>query len=319
MRPYAPDRGLFLDQTHRLHPDICAFTSELFYESRLPAVPNLDRQVLDGPTPFAGAGFWFVRSDHEGNQSSSPEEVERVAQLVDRLLQGRALDEPGERPRPLKLNDILIIAPYNAQVAALAARLPAGARIGTVDKFQGQEAPVVICSLTTSSPEDAPRGMDFLYSLNRLNVAVSRAKTACILVGNPRLFEPECRTPASDAPRQRFLPLFGDGAKDRVTVHVLPNLRDGSSREIRQPWRITFLAHGAAGRVRRRPNCHGPAWSPPPPPRDHPPRMPAPDPASPRSPRASARSPTRQAANRIRRPPSPRKKLAAVADNRRTG
>ena len=97
--------------------------------------------------------------------------------------------------RPLRLADILIIAPYNAQVAALSARLPE-ARIGTVDKFQGQEAPVVICSLTTSSPEDAPRGMEFLYSPNRLNVAVSRARTACILVGSPALFEPECRSPA---------------------------------------------------------------------------------------------------------------------------
>jgi superfamily I DNA and/or RNA helicase len=94
----------------------------------------------------------------------------------------------------LRLSDILIIAPYNAQVAALKSRLPE-AHIGTVDKFQGQEAPVVICSLTTSSPEEAPRGMEFLYSPNRLNVAVSRAKTACILVGSPALFEPECRSP----------------------------------------------------------------------------------------------------------------------------
>ena len=82
-----------------------------------------------------------------------------------------------------------------SQVAELGARLP-GARVGTVDKFQGQEAPVVICSLTTSSPEDAPRGMAFLYSPNRLNVAVSRARMACILVGSPALFEPECRSPA---------------------------------------------------------------------------------------------------------------------------
>ena len=96
--------------------------------------------------------------------------------------------------RKLKEEDILIVAPYNAQVSDLSARLPK-MRIGTVDKFQGQEAPVVIYSLTTSSPEDAPRGMEFLYSLNRLNVATSRAKTAVIVVGNPRLFEPECRTP----------------------------------------------------------------------------------------------------------------------------
>jgi uncharacterized protein len=96
---------------------------------------------------------------------------------------------------PLKREkDILVVAPYNAQVGDLAARLP-GVQVGTVDKFQGQEAPVVIYSLTTSSPEDAPRGMEFLYSLNRLNVATSRAMSNVILVGSPRLFEPECRSP----------------------------------------------------------------------------------------------------------------------------
>ncbi len=91
-------------------------------------------------------------------------------------------------------DDILIVAPYNAQVSDLGRRLRK-ARVGTVDKFQGQEAPLVIYSLTTSSPEDAPRGMEFLYSLNRLNVATSRARAAVVVVGSPRLLEPECRTP----------------------------------------------------------------------------------------------------------------------------
>ncbi len=99
-----------------------------------------------------------------------------------------------ETEHPLRLEDILIIAPYNAQVADLSARLP-GARTGTVDRFQGQEAPVVVYSMTTSSPADAPRGMEFLYSLNRFNVATSRARCACVIVGSPRLFEPECKTP----------------------------------------------------------------------------------------------------------------------------
>ena len=98
------------------------------------------------------------------------------------------------RSERLKSNDILIVAPYNAQVSDLGSRLP-GISVGTVDKFQGQEAPVVIYSMTTSSPEEAPRGMEFLYSLNRLNVATSRAMTAVIVVGSPRLFEPECRSP----------------------------------------------------------------------------------------------------------------------------
>ena len=191
-----PGQGLFLDRTWRLHPRICAFTSELFYDERLLPRPNLDRQVLDGPTPFAGAGLWFVPVPHRGNQNSSPEEVERVAELVAGLMAGGVhwTDRANDR-RSLTLSDILIIAPYNAQVAALKARL-AEARVGTVDKFQGQEAPVVIFSLTTSSPEEAPRGMEFLYSPNRLNVAVSRAQTACILVGSATLFEPECRSPA---------------------------------------------------------------------------------------------------------------------------
>jgi uncharacterized protein len=92
--------------------------------------------------------------------------------------------------------DVLVVAPYNAHVTLLTERLARrGVRVGTVDKFQGQEAPMVIYSMATSSPEEAPRGMEFLYSLNRLNVATSRARCACILVASPRLFEPECRTP----------------------------------------------------------------------------------------------------------------------------
>jgi superfamily I DNA and/or RNA helicase len=87
------------------------------------------------------------------------------------------------------------VAPYNAQVSALREQLPPGARVGTVDKFQGQEAPIVFYSMTTSTPEDAPRGMEFLYSLNRLNVAVSRARCVAVLVASPALFQAECKTP----------------------------------------------------------------------------------------------------------------------------
>jgi uncharacterized protein len=136
-----------------------------------------------------------VPVEHDANQSRALEEVEAIAKLVaaltaDGVRYRNANDEEG----PLTTADLMVVAPYNAQVTSLAERLP-GVRIGTVDKFQGQEAPVVIVSLTTSTPEDAPRGMDFLYSANRLNVATSRAKALCVLVGNPRLFEPDCRTP----------------------------------------------------------------------------------------------------------------------------
>ena len=118
-----------------------------------------------------------------------------MVRIVDSLVPGAFWIDCENRRRALSLEDILIVAPYNAQVSDLVELLPARARVGTVDRFQGQEAPVVIDSMTTSSPEEAPRGMEFLFSLNRLNVATSRARCACILVANPRLFEPECRTP----------------------------------------------------------------------------------------------------------------------------
>jgi uncharacterized protein len=189
------DRGLFLSQTWRLHPAICSFTSELFYEERLESYPGLERQQIQGHAWLGEHGLWFVPVEHEGNQNASAEEVERVAEIVESLLQPEVVWTNNEgSSRRLRLDDILIVSPYNAQVSDIARRI-AGVRVGTVDKFQGQEAPVVIYSLTTSSPEDAPRGMEFLYSLNRLNVATSRARALCILVGSPELFSPECRSP----------------------------------------------------------------------------------------------------------------------------
>jgi uncharacterized protein len=192
----ARDRGLFLEETWRLPPEICAFTSELFYERRLRAKSEPGRQVLSGAGRFDGAGLWFVPVEHDANQSSSPEEVEVVAGLVETLLAGgvRWRDRDGAS-QALRLEDILVIAPYNAQVADLLARLPHDARVGTVDRFQGQEAPVVVFSLTTSTPQDAPRGMDFLFDPNRFNVATSRAMCSCIVVGSPHLFEPDCQSP----------------------------------------------------------------------------------------------------------------------------
>jgi uncharacterized protein len=194
-RTIAPDQGLFLDRTWRLHPRLCEFTSELFYEGRLRSREGLERQRIEGHPWLGESGLWFIPVRHDGNQNAAPEEVERIAGIVGTLIQPGVnwIDDKG-RSRPLLLDDVLIVAPYNAQVSDLAARMP-NARIGTVDKFQGQQAPVVIYSLTTSSPEDAPRGMEFLYSLNRLNVATSRAQALVIVVGSPRLLEPECRTP----------------------------------------------------------------------------------------------------------------------------
>ncbi len=189
------DMGFLLPHTWRLHPEVCKFTSEVFYEGKLSSHAIAQSRVLEGHAWLNGAGLWFVPVKHEGNRNSCAAEVEVVARIAEGLLKPEVKWFYGAgNSRRLKEEDILIVAPYNAQVADLSARLPR-MRIGTVDKFQGQEAPVVIYSLTTSSPEDAPRGMEFLYSLNRLNVATSRAMSNVILVGSPKLLEPDCRSP----------------------------------------------------------------------------------------------------------------------------
>ncbi len=192
-----PDhQGLFLEETWRLHPSICNFTSELFYEDRLRSRGGLDAQSLAGTGSIDGAGLWIVPVEHEGNTSASTEEADCVADLYRTLLSdGVSWTDRAGTSRPLSKEDVLIVVPYNLHLAEIVRRLGGDARVGTVDKFQGQEAPVVIYSMATSSPEDAPRGMEFLFSLNRLNVATSRAQCASILVASPRLFEPECRTP----------------------------------------------------------------------------------------------------------------------------
>jgi predicted RecB family nuclease len=192
----APGRGLFLDLTWRLHPDICRFTSEVFYENRLQSRPGLEIQRVNSSSRVQGSGLRCLLVRHTGNQSSSAEEAEAVRALVHEILAAKSkwVDNDGEE-RDVTLKYILIIAPYNAQVFQLKDVLPAGAEVGTVDKFQGQQAAIVIYSMTTSSHADAPRGMEFLYSLNRLNVATSRAKCVCVLVAAPDVFEPECRTP----------------------------------------------------------------------------------------------------------------------------
>ncbi len=138
----------------------------------------------------------YIPVKHSGNQSDSPEEADVIAALVRSLVDGNTwwTNRLGQRQR-VGLDDVLIVAPYNAQVGQITRRLPDGARVGTVDKFQGQQAAISIYSMTTSSPADAPRGMEFLYSLNRLNVATSRARCLTVLVANPELIRVSCRTP----------------------------------------------------------------------------------------------------------------------------
>ncbi|MDA1370241.1 MAG: TM0106 family RecB-like putative nuclease [Proteobacteria bacterium] len=191
----SPEQGLFLKDTWRLSPDICAFNSELFYDSKLSSVAGCDKQIILSESTFVGAGLRYCPVDHSGNTSSSIEEAEVVQKIVQAILASNTTwtDRDGI-VRPVSLDDILIIAPYNAQVFEIQQRIQ-DARVGTVDKFQGQEAPIAIYSMATSSYKDAPRGMEFLYSGNRLNVAISRAQCLAILVASPQVFEAECKMP----------------------------------------------------------------------------------------------------------------------------
>ena len=194
-----PDRGLFLESTWRLHPDLCAFTSEVFYDDRLEPEPHLVVQRLNarGMTIGDGVGPRLLEVPTVGADNESPEEADEVARVARSIVEGGAswVNEKGEL-RPVTWDEVLIVAPYNAQVGAIKRRLPSEARVGTVDKFQGQEAPISIYSLTTSNPELAPRGMDFLYSRNRLNVATSRARCITIVAASPDLLRVRARTPA---------------------------------------------------------------------------------------------------------------------------
>lgn len=195
-----PEKGVFLEKTYRLNPKICSLISELYYEDRLSAIDGNVAQVVQGPTRFHESQLALVEVPHAGNTNSSSEEVRKIQEIVAELLKPgnsytRFETKHGAQTFPIKASDIKIIAPYNAQVNLLKRALP-NINIGTVDKFQGQEAPVVIYSVTTSSHEEAPRGMDFLYSGNRLNVAVSRAECLFIMVASPQIFEVNCKSPA---------------------------------------------------------------------------------------------------------------------------
>jgi predicted RecB family nuclease len=192
------DRGLFIAHTRRLHPALCDFTSKVFYDDRLIGIPGLDRQAVLGDGSLAGSGFRLADVEHRGNTNSSEEEASVVADIVATLLRMRWRDLTGA-DHPLGTEDVLVVTPYNAQVRTIGERLrEAGldaVRVGTVDRFQGREAPVVIYSTATSSANEAPRGMEFLYDPHRLNVATSRGRAMVVLVSSPEVVEAACRTP----------------------------------------------------------------------------------------------------------------------------
>jgi predicted RecB family nuclease len=235
--------GLFLADTWRLHPDVCAFTSEVFYEDKLAPEPTLARQGLLGTAPADGTGPRWLEVPHRGNATESVEEADAIASLVRRLLEGEArwTDRHGET-RPVTLRDIVIVAPYNAHVERISKALADAGyptdRVGTVDKFQGQEAPISIYAMATSTPEEAPRGMEFLYSRNRLNVATSRARCVAIVVASPELVRVACHTPRQMRLANalcRFVELATPGATPGSAGRDAPTDSRGTSAHAGQP------------------------------------------------------------------------------------
>jgi uncharacterized protein len=187
-----PDRGILLPVTRRMHPELCRFVSEQVYEGRLASHPDTALQRVGG-TRWPEAGAYLVEVPHGGNAQVSHAEIAAISAAIAELAAGTWTDRDGIT-RPLREEDIIVVAPYNAQVNALRAALPERVRVGTVDKFQGQEAPVCLVSMTASSIDDVPRGMEFLFSLNRINVAVSRAKALALVFASPRLLDARCAT-----------------------------------------------------------------------------------------------------------------------------
>jgi len=185
------DFGVFLATTYRMHPEVCRFISNSVYEGRLQAEDHTSlREIIVPPTSqLKRAGIIYIPVEHEGNTQGSDEEVDVIVELIDELLKCKLKEQ--ETERALTPGDILVMAPYNMQVRSLKNKLNRD-YVGTVDKFQGQEAPVVITSMCASDGNESSRGLEFLFSKNRLNVAISRAKCLAIIVGSPRLARTVC-------------------------------------------------------------------------------------------------------------------------------
>ncbi len=188
-----PGRGIFLEETWRMHPKVCGYISEQFYEGRVHSNPGTAHQSIHAPS-LPEAGAYFVPVSHEEpRMQQCEEEGEAVRSVIRDLLRGSWTDRHRQK-KPLAPRDIIVVAPFNAQVNLLREMLPDDIKVGTVDKFQGQEAAVALVSMTSTSAEGTPRGMDFLLSRERINVALSRAKALSLAFASPRLLASNCKT-----------------------------------------------------------------------------------------------------------------------------
>lgn len=192
-RVIPPERGIFLPESRRMHPGICRFISQAVYEGRLESDEAAAAQTLVSRKGTSLLGARLEPIQHTGRSQVSPEEIAAIRGQIEAMMGSVYRDRKGKQ-RVVTHDDILVVAPYNAQVNALRVTLPPDIRVGTVDNFQGQEAPICLVSMTTSSGEELPRDLAFLFSLNRINVAVSRAQAAAIVMASPLLLETPCRT-----------------------------------------------------------------------------------------------------------------------------
>ena len=189
------NRGIFLNRTYRMHPNINSFVSENFYENKLLTNPENKKRKIDLPNNFfiKNEGIHTILMDHEDCTQTSEQEFKKIDAIIKKLI-GKKFTNINNKVRPLSIEDFLIVSPYNAQVNFLLARLPEGTRCGTIDRFQGQQAPVTIISMTSSDLESLPRDKSFFFNRNRLNVAISRAQCLSIILFNPKLLEAPPKT-----------------------------------------------------------------------------------------------------------------------------
>jgi len=207
-RDVVPDGyGILLSTTKRMHPSITAFVSEQVYEGKLHSAPGLERQAVSGTDWLSGSGLRWWPVEHSGRTVVAPEEATYVVETFYSML-GRIFTNKDGLKSTIAPEDVFLIAPYNMQRTEILRRLATHAdakkhgvtedlmrnRVGTVDKAQGDEAPVVLMSFTSSSADDISHGMAFLYSKNRFNVAVSRARALVVVFASPRLLDVNCKT-----------------------------------------------------------------------------------------------------------------------------
>ncbi|NNN20244.1 MAG: nuclease, partial [Acidimicrobiaceae bacterium] len=182
------DFGMFLPKTFRMHPRLSGVVSAVSYDSKLSSASDLDQLELVDPAPLPKNGLVYIPVEHKGNTYRSQEETDVARRVAQFLLERSWIDKRGDRC-PITPDQIMVVAPYNAQTNSLKSALAGLATVGTVDKFQGREAPFVVISLSASDGESSSRGVDFLFSTNRLNVAISRAKVMSIILASPALLE----------------------------------------------------------------------------------------------------------------------------------